>query len=99
MPLLSPSPRDPSNPLAGLGFIHIALPLIQHFLLLPTALGFGIGALLGQPVIGLAIGLAIGLLYAGFATVILRRALTEGFKAPAPPGDWRKWDHDDDWDT
>ena len=99
MPLLSPSRRDPSNPRAGLRFFHIAVPVIQHFVLLPTAIGFGLGVLLGHPTIGLVVGLAIGLLYGGFFAIVLRRALREGFKAPAPSGGWRKWDDDDDWDA
>jgi hypothetical protein len=99
MPLLFPSRQEPSNPLAGLGFFHLALPVIQHFVLLPTAIGFGLGVLLGHPAVGLVIGLATGLLYGGFMAILLRRALREGFQAPPPPGGWRTWDDDDDWDT
>lgn len=100
MSLPSPSRHDSTNPLAGLGLFHVAVPVIQHFVLLPAAIGLGLGALVGYPAVGLVVGLLIGLLSAGFFAIVLRRALREGFKAPAAPsGGWRKWDGDDDWDT
>jgi hypothetical protein len=73
--------------------------VFQHFMLLPSALGFGIGLVLGHPGIGLVIGLVVGSLFAGFMTLVLRRGLAEGLNAPPPPGGWRKWDDDDDWDN
>jgi len=75
------------------------LVVFQHFLLLPTAFGLGIGVVLGHPGIGLTVGLVVGTIYAGFMALILRRALAEGITALPPPGGWRKWDDDDDWDT
>jgi len=75
------------------------LVVFQHFLLLPTAIGFGIGVVVGHPAIGLVAGLVVGCIYAGFMAFVLGRALTEGATTPPPPGGWRTWDDDDDWDS
>jgi len=63
------------------------LVVFQHFLLLPTAFGLGIGVVLGHPGIGLTVGLVVGTIYAGFMALILRRALAEGTPLCRHPAD------------